>query len=183
MMRRLKFLLPAVLTAATGFVPAVVARADSSARPFTGTLVGEVDFIGPAPGCPINLITTSDAGGTFSHLGRTTMHSEHCTPLTDLIPFGEMTLTAANGDKVFVEYNALAPFPTPDTTVIHLTGDIKIVGGTGRFAGATGGQFDTDWNTFNYTAAIQFPGFGPGGQPLPGPWPAVWRFGPTTIGY
>jgi hypothetical protein len=158
------------------------AGADPDARPFGGTVTGGVDFA-PAPECPIGLKTVSDGVGTFSHMGLTVMHSEHCTPMGDYVPLGHMTLTAANGDMVVIEYNSFAPFPTPGTEVIHAEGDFVIVDGTGRFAGATGGQFDSDLSTFNYVADLEFPGFGPDGFPLPGPWPTVWTFGPTTIGY
>jgi hypothetical protein len=157
--------------------------AGRDARPLTGTLSGVVDFL-PAPECPVGLKTVSDATGTFSHLGRTTMHSEHCTPAGDFIFGGIMTLTAANGDEITINYNGEAPFPTPTTTVIHIAGDALIVDGTGRFEDATGGQLDGDWDTFNYTADVQFPGFDPDtGMPIPGPWDATWRFGPMTIGY
>jgi hypothetical protein len=152
-------------------------------RPLSGTLSGVVNFEEDT-NCPIGLKTVSDATGTFSHLGRTTMHSEHCTPAGDFITGGIMKLTAANGDEITINYNGLAPFPTPTTTVIHITGDALIVDGTGRFDGATGGQLDADWDTFNYTADVQFPGFDPKtGAPRPGPWDATWSFGPMTIGY
>ena len=180
-MRNLKLLLfPAVvLVAIVGL--GVTVGADPAARPFKGTVAGQVNFA-PAPQCPVGLKTISDAEGTFAHLGRTTMHSEHCTPTGDFITGGAMTLVAANGDQLEIEYNAFAPFPPP-TTVIHGTGDFEITGGTGRFAGATGGQLDSDFSTYNYTFDIVFPGFGEDGRPLPGPWPAVWTFGPTTISY
>ena len=158
------------------------AVADSSERPFRGTVVGEVDFL-PAPECPIGLKTVSDATGNFLHLGRTVMHSEHCTPIGDYVPFGEMTLEAANGDIVYMEYNSFAPLPPPTTEIIEVQGDFLIVDGTGRFADAVGGQFDMDPSTFNYTAEAEFPGFLPDGSFPPGPWHAVWVFGPTTIGY
>ena len=182
-MRKISKLLlfPAVVTAAVVGL-GVTAGAESTARPFEGTVVGEVNFL-PAPNCPIGLKTVSDAQGTFSHLGLTTMHAEHCTPTGDFITGGHQTLVAANGDQLEIEYNGFAPFPTPTTTVIHVTGDFKITGGTGRFANATGGQLDSDWDTYNYTADIVFPGFDANGRPLPGPWPATWTFGPTTIGY
>jgi hypothetical protein len=155
--------------------------AKSAERPIKGTLSGEVNFV-PEAGCPIGLKTVSDAVGTLSHLGKTVMHSEHCTPSGDYIALGMMTLTAANGDTVELEYNGFAPFPTPTTEIIHVEGDMLIVDGTGRFTDATGGQFDSDWSTFNYIADIEFPGFGPGG-PLPGPYATEWIVGPTTIGY
>lgn len=51
---------------------------------------------------------------------------------------GTLTLTAANGDEPFVQYHATTPYPDA-TGAIHPVGTFTIVGGTGRFAGATGG--------------------------------------------
>ena len=187
-MRSLKVLLVPVVVAAAVVGLSVSASAGRDARPFGGTVSGVVNFLPdlevPDPGCPIDLVTVSDGQGTFTHLGKTTMRAHHCTPpFVDFAEFGEMILTAANGDEVWIEYNLFAPFPGPGTTVIHGTGDFEIVGGTGRFADATGGQpLDADWGTYNYTFDIVFPGFGETG-PLPGPWSATWTFGPTIIGY
>lgn len=187
-MRRLKVLLiPVVVTAAVVGL-SVSASAGRDARPFGGTVVGEANFLPdaefPASGCAIPLETVSAGVGTFAHLGKTTMEAQHCTPAgVDFVEFGQMILTAANGDEVWIEYNLFAPFPTPTTTVIHGTGDFEIVGGTGRFADATGGRpLDANWDTYNYSFDIVVPASGGNGLP-PGPWSAVWTFGPTTIGY
>jgi hypothetical protein len=51
---------------------------------------------------------------------------------------GTLTLTAANGDELFVQYHATTPFPDA-TGAIHPVGTFTITGGTGRFANATGG--------------------------------------------
>lgn len=177
-----RFLLMACFVVLALIGASAAATADSAERPFKGTVSGGVNFM-PAEECPIGLKTVSDGVGTFTHLGRTVMHSEHCTPTGDYVPLGHMTLRAANGDTLSLEYNSFAPFPTPDTEIIHAEGDILVVGGTGRFDDAVGGQFDMDLSTFNYVADLEFPGFGPDGLPLPGPWPTVWVFGPTTIGY
>lgn len=177
--KRLLLALAVVMVAVLGL--GVTAGADPTARPFKGTATGLVNFE-PAPECPVGLKTVTDAQGTFSHLGRTTLHAEHCTPTGDIITDGTMTLVAANGDQLQIEYNGLSPFPVPPGTVIHITGDFRITGGTGRFADATGGRLDSDWATYNYTAELLFPGFDENGRPLPD-WPGTWTFGPTTIGY
>ena len=187
-MRSLKVLLVPVVVAAAVVGSSISASADRDARPFGGTVAGEVNFLPdldfPGSGCAIPLKTVSDAQGTFTHLGKTTMQAQHCTPAgVDFAEFGEMTLTAANGDELWIEYNLFAPYPDETTTIISGMGDFEIVGGTGRFAEATGGQpLDTDWDTYNYSFEIVFPGF-EDGAPIPGPWSAVWTFGPTTIDY
>lgn len=179
---RSHLLVPAIAALAM-FSTGVPANAGQDARPLSGTLSGVVNFEQDL-NCPIGLKTVSDATGIFSHLGHTTMHSEHCTPTGDFITGGIMTLTAANGDEITINYNGKAPFPAPGTTVISITGDALMVDGTGRFDGVTGGQLDGDWDTFNWTAAVLFPGFDPAtGMPLPGPWYATWQFGPMTIDY
>jgi hypothetical protein len=81
----------------------------------------------PAPDCPDGRKTVSDAQGTFSHLGLTTMHAGHCTPTGPFITGGLQTLVAANGDQLEIEYNGFAPFPTPPNTLIHITGDFTTI--------------------------------------------------------
>jgi len=79
-----------------------------------------------------------------------------------------MTLAAANGDEVSITYSGAAPFPGPGTEVIVVEMDFEVVGGTGRFAGATGGG--------EMTGYIVFAGFD---APV---WPASWVW-EGTIGY
>lgn len=52
---------------------------------------------------------------------------------------GNLTLTAANGDELFITYHATTPYPDPATGAFDPTGTFTITGGTGRFANATGG--------------------------------------------
>jgi hypothetical protein len=136
-----------------------------------------------APECPLGIMTVSDGEGTLTHLGHTVMHSEHCTPADAYNPYGEMTLTAANGDTIEIIYNGFAPYPAPTDESIHGEGDLLVAGGTGRFAEASGGALDDDWNTFSYVAELEFPGYLPDGSFPPGPFMTVWEFGPITIAY
>lgn len=179
-MRRLMMVACAAALALVGATATV--SADSGERPFQGTLYGKVD-VALAAGCPLGIKTVSDAVGTISHLGRTVMHSEHCTPMDAFNPFGEMTLTAANGDTLNLVYNGYAPYPAPTDVTIHGQGDLLVVGGTGRFTDATGGRIDDDWGSFAYVAVLEFPGYLPDGSFPPGPFATVWTIGPMTIGY
>jgi len=155
---------------------AAVAAADSSNRPFKGSLSGEVtfNFVGQEV-CPTSdllygdLASDSTARGNASHMGRVQMVSRHCTPAGEAVTGGFMTLTAANGDDVFIQYDGTAPFPIPGVTeYVDVELDFSITGGTGRFADATGGG--------EMNAQIEFLGFGVM------TWPATWDW-TGTIGY
>lgn len=166
--------------AAAGSVLLVLAMtgpvsADPGARPFTGSVTGEVQFNEVpitvcAPSATVfgGLRTESSALGQSTHLGRTVMTSLHCTPAGDDFGPGMMTLTSAQGDQVWIEYVGSAPFPGAGTTVIEATIQFDIVGGTGRFEDAVGGG--------TMAASIVFEGFE---DPA---WPATWSWS-GTIGY
>jgi hypothetical protein len=145
--------------------------ADQSSRPFKGFVAGEVAF-NPVPVtvCPNygGLRTESSALGTSTHLGKTVMTAQHCTPLGDDFGPGTMTLTSANGDEVWITYSGSAPFPGEGVTVYQGSLVFKIVGGTGRFADAVGGG--------SMIIEIVFQGFE---DPA---WPARWTWN-GTIGY
>jgi hypothetical protein len=81
------------------------------------------------------LVTTHVVGeGEATHLGHFTLTAEAVVDVS--LPggpaAGSWTLTAANGDQLFVTFVATGIDPT------HGHGDFTIVGGTGRFQGATG---------------------------------------------
>lgn len=135
------FGLAALLAAFAGFaVTAATADTARTARPFTGTLVGSATFP-EDPSCPLTgRRTWSEASGTASHLGLVTLVSNHCTPPANEITGGQMTLVAANGDELHMTYSGTCtapPFP-PVGEVLTCSTDNVIVGGTGRFADATG---------------------------------------------
>jgi hypothetical protein len=151
---------------------AAPASADPGSRPFKGMVVGEVAF-NPVPVtvCPNygGLRTESSAIGTSTHLGKTAMTSQHCTPLGDDFGPGTMTLTSASGDEVWITYHGSAPFPGPGVTVFQGSMEFEIVGGTGRFEDAVGGGA--------MIIEIVFQGFE---DPA---WPATWVWNGTIIGY
>jgi hypothetical protein len=136
-----KLLGAAVLLAALAAFVVTAAAADTGGtdRPFTGTLVGSGTFA-PDSACPIGLRTVSEGSGTASHLGLVSMSFNHCAPPADVITGGQMTLVAANEDEVHMTYSGTCdapPFP-PVGEVITCNTENVIVGGTGRFANATG---------------------------------------------
>ena len=91
----------------------------------SGTVIFEVDW--SDLDCPVTTVT--EAGGKMTHLGRVSSHWTHCAPVTQPVyTNGHVVFTAANGDQLVGEYSdELAP---PWT--------IHVVGGTGRFADASG---------------------------------------------
>ena len=165
-MRRYLTILAVCAVVVGGLTTAASARSDS--RPFKGSVDGVVFFV-PDTECPNqwSLRTDSEATGTVSHLGRTTMTSQHCTPTGPDIPDGKMTLVGANGDSVFVEYTGTAPPPDPDTGLITVDLVYVIVGGDGRFEGAHGGG--------EMVASIVFEGFDD--FEWPGSWSWTGRIG------
>lgn len=148
-------------------VPAASAKPD--ARPFKGAVSGALLFVHDE-GCtdnPWELRTNSVASGNITHLGRTEMEGGHCTPTGPTSDGGKMTLTAANGDHVFIDYVGTAAPPNAEGIVV-VELEFDIVGGDGRFDGASGG------GTGNVFAVFEgFEDFD---------WPATWVF-EGTIGY
>lgn len=116
------------------------AAAADSQVPFKVTFSGSAAISSP---------TTSTFVGTghASHLGRiTTSGRADITGLDGSCPGGVAnvnteTLTAANGDTITISSQDVACPTGPGQ--YHGTGHWTVVGGTGRFAGATGaGSFD-----------------------------------------
>jgi len=110
-------------------------------NPFNGSLSGS--FTLPTPNSAI-LTGTSN----FEHLGKTTLAgTAHGTgPAACKGGFTakeQDTLTAANGDDVFISSIDVA-CPTSDPNTFQFTSSFTITGGTGRFTDASGsgtGQF------------------------------------------
>jgi len=124
-------------------------------RPFKGTAVG-YGMVVPDAACPAfgGLRSAFTATGTMTHMGAILMDNSHCTPAGPWVDGGVMTIIAANGDEVSITYTAgPAPAVGPDPMQFEVPGEFVIVGGTGRFEGASGGG--------HMTVAISWPGFEP----------------------
>lgn len=151
-MRKTVLLLVVLSTAFLGLmVPAQACGGDCSrVRPFIGVAVGDAYFV-PADDvpCPIDtcpdcsvepffgLRTDTYARGRAVPMGRVEVVFAHCTPPGPNFA-GRAVLTAASGDEVFISYEGVLPEGELPPVV---KGDIvfEIVGGTGRFDGASGG--------------------------------------------
>lgn len=92
--------------------------------------------------------------GDFDHMGQTEVEAfaEACEFIYDppvRVVFevsGQGTLTAANGDKVFIDWFMIA-YPNPAGGPSAFTMDVEVTGGSGRFDGA--GGFMTGSGQFN----------------------------------
>ncbi len=159
-----------VLTLAVMSMPS--AMADAGSRPFAGSASGTVTFpLGTE--CEnyggLNVRTDSDATGRALHLGRTVLDGQHCTPEMGVNTIaGELTLIAANGDKVYLDYAGVNGPPDPVTLILVSEVDYVITGGTGRFADASGSG--------TMTAFVRFDGID---DPE---WPVTWVW-EGTISY
>lgn len=116
--------------------PAVVA-AEATPVPFklqcaTFNIVSEV----PDPQAPAVVHVTLDGVCQGSHLGRATVHIDQIGNFMAGTLVGDETLTAANGDVLLIHHSGSLT-PTGATSV-SFGGPAAIIGGTGRFVGASG---------------------------------------------
>ncbi|HSI98869.1 MAG TPA: hypothetical protein VLA59_00620 [Patescibacteria group bacterium] len=139
-----------------GLLLAAPTAAEQPARPFSGYSDGYVTFVDNSTD-PITLEpcqypvyatgTFGYASGTASHLGRFDWASVHCAPAADEVITGRLTLTAANGDELVLEYSG----PTSaelGSNYFWGTYDFIAIGGDGRFEDATGSGVMTVYTTF-----------------------------------
>ncbi len=119
--------LAAVLAALTLSGPATARES----VPFKGQSSGVVMAVGfdPVAGIAYSHV---EGEGEATHLGHFTVTGNVAVVLATGIPLGTWTLTAANGDMLFLAMGGFGIDPT------HGFGAFTVVGGTGRFKGATG---------------------------------------------
>lgn len=117
--------------------------------PFKGST--ENQAISAVPVDPEHVFVTTVGAGNATHLGKITFVSPHLSGLLDFSIDGTQIITAANGDELHTTLvGNLEPF-VDGTGHVFLVGSVQgtIVGGTGRFANATGSftfslVFDTE---------------------------------------
>jgi hypothetical protein len=120
--------LVAVLAVLMLSAPAIAA---AKQVPFKGRSSGVVTVVGFDPAAGISY--THVAGeGQATHLGHFTVSADVAVDVATGMPHGTWTLTAANGDMLFLSMGGHGIDAT------HGFGAFTIVGGTGRFQGATG---------------------------------------------
>jgi hypothetical protein len=116
-----------------------VTVAASDRRPVRGQFTGSVADVDQR--CPGALTIGFELDGVLSHLGRITGTGSNCTTFTlgsEAVPIwdGIAVLTAADGSTLTVAYDGSQGVPTNGVaTFSHAD---TVIGGTGRFDGATG---------------------------------------------
>lgn len=102
--------------------------------------LGTQEQVGYTPTCPSQFGGTLSGSGKGTHLGVISLSASDCIiPMQNyFISNGNLTITAANGDKLTGTYSG--SFIPTDNPSIYMYDDftIQITGGTGRFAGAAG---------------------------------------------
>ncbi len=114
----------------------------SHPQPIFGTTAGPDAYASPDT-CPPGAAWRFFGSGTgrMSHLGTVTVTNNHCTYLGDSsVSGGQLTMTAANGDELFMTYSGgfELVFEGGNPVRSDITLEWDIVGGNGRFDGATG---------------------------------------------
>ncbi len=150
--------------------PGVASEQRSQERPFTGTVKGNANFILSNPRrCPAGYTTVTDARGTSSHLGLTSVHWEHCVSPTGMA--GDVVIAGANGDEIHGTFAGARVPPGPMPPVgefLELVGTMSFTGGTGRVANATG--------TARYTGRLLWEGYQDPSSPGEWAWEGVIRY-------
>ena len=114
--------------------PARAAAAPPVQRPMSGHC--ETRF-NPPPFPPPAIHRQTDVGTCqLAHLGRTALHGVQEIDFAAGTQSGERTFTAANGDELHARHAGTSAMVAPGRVAFSAV--ITIVGGTGRFEGATG---------------------------------------------
>jgi hypothetical protein len=131
-MRRFSFAAGLVLVVIIGLAGQAAA---GEQVPFKGTLEGSFTVI-PLP--PPSINRQLDATGHATHLGDFTYDFPHSVDRSVMpsTAVGFATFTAANGDQVFAFVSGQATLVMPGVLLAEENG--TILGGTGRFANASG---------------------------------------------
>jgi hypothetical protein len=122
-------------TLAAGSTRSVASQRSGTSRPFSGSCTLTFN----APSFPPPAIHHQIDTGTchFTHLGLTDFYGEQDINFAAGTQVGWRTLTAANGDQLFLT-NSGRNSGGPVGGLVSIDAQFVIVGGTGRFAGATG---------------------------------------------
>jgi len=140
-----------------------------SAKSHEVTVPFKADFVGnymPTTGVDLDMCGAypmirvfNEGGGTATHLGKFTHYFDFCVnDETGEYPYDhiEAYFVAANGDTLFVKVSGRViggRLPHhPDDVNSYFTDPWEILGGTGRFEGASGGGMTDDYNRDSYPA-------------------------------
>ncbi|QIA07613.1 hypothetical protein [Draconibacterium halophilum] len=114
-------------------------------------------YMPPGDKCPGTTNVIVHGVGEGTHVGVSTIHFDFCilgaTASGDSIFYGntDAYIIADNGDSLFVSIEGAVVSPPlddhPDYVVNYWRDEFVILGGSGRFAGATGGGWSDDYNS------------------------------------
>ena len=137
-MRRLTLSVAVALAVATMLLPATVLAGNQ--RPMSGSFT--VGLVPAVPRCGPNALTIAVEGsGIGTHLGRFTGGGSNCTSFdlaTSEVPIsdGIALFVAADGSTITTRYQGTQHAPVAGVATTEVTH--TVVGGTGRFADASG---------------------------------------------
>ncbi len=128
------------------------------AMPFKADLIGEYNLQEPEVKCgyseenPYMYHIIVTANGTATHLGKTYAYFDFCCNVaTGTYATGEIYLVAANGDMLYLSGEGQVMTGRldyhPDYVNSYWKDPMIVLGGTGRFAGATGTIMTDDYNS------------------------------------
>jgi hypothetical protein len=124
---------------AVGAMALVPGVSEAEDRPFKARLTGNAS-LSPTE-IPWIMRNDETGEGQATHLGRFQFASVEYVNFIDFPPtvtvFGTFTMTAANGDELCGEYTTEGNVNMDGN--LEIVGTFTFTGGTGRFAGATGG--------------------------------------------
>lgn len=146
----------ALLTAPAGFVAGSVAEAGGAShgysdqrvtKRFNATWSGDTAIVGS---CENGFLLMLDVGPGYStHMGKSTWSSTYCTDPVTWNGSGIGVATGADGDEI--RFQITLHFIWNSSSGGNWTEEETAIGGTGRFAGATGSS--TSSGTFTMTSA------------------------------
>jgi hypothetical protein len=122
-------------SAATASSRSAAMERSGTSRPFAGSCTLTFN---PPPVPPPAVHHQVDTGTCqLTHLGLTQFYGEQDINFAAGTQSGWRTLTAANGDKLYITHTGRSMLVGPG--LVSFVAQMTIVGGTGRFVGATGG--------------------------------------------
>ncbi|MGB7972683.1 MAG: hypothetical protein WCF31_12035 [Candidatus Deferrimicrobiaceae bacterium] len=169
-MKRLFSIASVMLLFSAIFFVAAGAGADMVSHPTHGMWTGTDYLVGPCPDTSEAFLFVNIGQGVMTHIGKSKFVSVSCASFdspTSLEGSGWMIVTASNGDTIHVSIEFSNDL---SVTPIQWTEHELIVGGTGRFEGATGesyteGTFAPVTDPFPFGESIP-----PGVLQPPSPW-------------
>ena len=121
--------------------------------PFKADFIGEYQSVLPDPTCtpPQGVRIIVDFEGTGTHLGKFTGNFSFCADAESYYGPSVSYMVAANGDILFVSIEGQVidgrEDDHPDYVLSYWRDPFVILGGTGRFEGATGEGMSDDYNS------------------------------------